>query len=59
MTAAAQTFDEHDRSGADAAPETADGSARARLEEAVGGELADRLVTALSAPRAPQPGSRR
>ena len=59
MTAAAQTFAEHDRSGADAAPETADGSARARLEEAVGGELAGRLVSALSTPRAAQTGSRR
>jgi hypothetical protein len=59
MTAAAQTFDEQDRGGVEAAPEAADASARARLEEAVGGELADRLVTALSAPRAAEPGSRR
>jgi hypothetical protein len=53
MTAVAQTLEEHDRRGAEGAPEIVDGSARARLEEAVGGELADRLVTALSAPRAP------
>ena len=55
----AQTLEEQDRRGAEGAPELVDGSARARLEEAVGGELADRLVTALSAHRAPETGSRR
>jgi hypothetical protein len=59
MTAVAQTLEEPDRGGAEGGPEIVDGSARARLEEAVGGELADRLVTALSAHRAPETGSRR
>jgi hypothetical protein len=59
MTAVAQTLEEQDRRGAEGAPELVDGSARARLEEAVGGELADRLVTALSAHREPQSGPHR
>jgi hypothetical protein len=54
MTAGVHTLEDHDRHAAEAESVAAGGSARERLEEAVGGELADRLVTALSAPRAPQ-----
>jgi molybdopterin biosynthesis enzyme len=53
MVAAARTVEEQDQRAAEGAPVVGDGSARARLEEAVGGELADRLVAALSTPRAP------